>query len=30
VSQPGLRALVTVDKSRGWFTGVRFLHGRKG
>jgi hypothetical protein len=30
VSQPGLRALVTVDKSRGRFTGVRFLHGRKG
>jgi hypothetical protein len=30
VSQPGLRALVTIDRSRGWFTGVRFLHGRKG
>ena len=30
VSQPGLRALVTIDKSRGWFMGVRFLHGRKG
>ena len=30
VSQPGLRAFVTVDKSRGWFTGVKFLHGRKG
>jgi hypothetical protein len=30
VSQPGLRALVTVDKSSGWFTRVKFIHGRKG
>ena len=30
VSQPGLAAFVTVDKSTGWFMGVRFLHGRKG
>jgi hypothetical protein len=28
VSQPGLRALVTVDKSRGVFLGVRFKGGR--
>jgi hypothetical protein len=30
VSRPGLRALVTIDKSRGWFMGVRFLHERRG
>jgi hypothetical protein len=30
VSQPGLTALVTMDRSTGWFTRVKFLHGRKG
>ena len=30
VSQPGLSAFVTVDRSSGWFMGVRFRHGRKG
>ena len=30
VSQPGLRALVTVDKSTGRFMRVKFIHGRKG
>jgi hypothetical protein len=30
VSRPGLTAFVTIDKSTGWFMGVRFLHGRKG
>jgi hypothetical protein len=28
VSQPGLRAYVTIDRSAGVFMGVRFLHGR--
>ena len=30
VSQPGLMAFVTVDKSTGWFIGVKLFHGRKG
>jgi hypothetical protein len=30
VSQPGLRAFVTVDKSTGWFTSVKLFHGRNG
>jgi hypothetical protein len=30
VSQPGLMAIVTIDRSAGVFMGVRFLHGRKG
>jgi hypothetical protein len=30
VSQPGLTCFVTVDRSSQRFTGVRFLHGRKG
>jgi len=30
VSQPGLSAFVTVDRSTGWFVGVRFRNGRKG
>jgi hypothetical protein len=29
VSQPGLSAFVTVDRSSGWFTGVRFRHNRR-
>jgi hypothetical protein len=30
VSQPGLSAFVTVDKSSGQFTACRFRHGAKG
>jgi len=30
VSKPGLRALVTIDRSSNWFTDVRLLHGRTG
>jgi hypothetical protein len=30
VSQPGLTSFVTVDKSTGWFMGVKLFHGRKG
>jgi hypothetical protein len=30
VSQPGLSAFVTVNRSSGYFTGVTFRNGRKG
>jgi hypothetical protein len=30
VSQPGLSALVTADRSTGWFMSCKFRHGRKG
>ena len=29
VSQPGLMALVTIDRSAGVFMGVKFIHGRR-
>jgi hypothetical protein len=29
VSKPGLSCFVTVERGSGWFTGVRFRHGRQ-